>query len=388
MHPIQDGVESSTATSINIAAPPVPVACTECRSRHLRCDAEMPVCKRCQREERQCQYALSRRGYKGPRKRPRVESVINSVTDCDPNSNTEKSLTEQKTAAESDYSTNIATFTSATMPQMSQLLTPSTTTPSERTYDLGFNMQKLAEVTMPQSCFNAQTGIGEISRPSGLADNSPDNSPDDMIRSVALVEDHKRMTFKHSLGMYYRYFHDSHPILLPKKLLFSALFDQYPSYLKKVMQFISSHYEYLTSTETFGATIGHELSNETSRDGYMVQALLLFAIALHARDEQTRARQILRSAIEIALDLGMHREGYAVENSQGSRHLAESWRRTVWELYVVDGLLSFHMHEQHRLFNEDIEVLLPCDEVTESDLVVSPLTAFILKILNFPIPRK
>lgn len=146
------------------------------------------------------------------------------------------------------------------------------------------------------------------------------------------------------------------------------------------MQFIGSHYELPRPTETVCAAIGRELSHENARDGYMVQALLLYAVALHARDEQTRARQILGSAIEMALELGMHRKGLPVENSHGSRHLAESWRRTVWELYVVDGLLFFHMHERHRLFNEEIEVLLPCDEVTESDVEVSFWAAFIPKI--------
>lgn len=44
------------------------------------------------------------------------------------------------------------------------------------------------------------------------------------------------------------------------------------------------------------------------------------------------------------------------------------------------GCFPFHMHERHRLFNEEIEVLLPCDEVTESDLEVSFWAAFIPKL--------
>lgn len=376
MYPSQNGVENSTPTPINIPAPPAPVACTECRTRHVRCDAEVPVCTRCQREERQCQYIQSRRGYKGPRKRPRVESVTNSVTGCHPDRRTDNSSIEQTAAAMMDYPTNAGTVISATKPQVPQLLTPSTTTPSESMHDQSYYMQALAEVTLSPSYFDAQTLTGKIPGPNGLVDNFPD----ERIRSLSLVEDPKLIAFEHSLGVYYQYFHNGHPILLPKKLLDSALFEQYPSYLKKVMQFIGSHYELLTPTETVCAAIGRELSHENARDGYMVQALLLYAIALHARDEQTRARQILGSAIEMALELGMHREGFAAENSHGSRHLAESWRRTVWELYVVDGLLSFHMHEQHRLFNEEIEALLPCDEVTESDVEVSSFAAFIPKL--------
>lgn len=198
-------------------------------------------------------------------------------------------------------------------------------------------MQALAEVTLPPSYFDAQIVTEKTPGPNGLVDDFPD----ERIRSLSLVEDPKLIAFEHSLGLYYQYFHNGHSILLPKKLLVSVLFKQYPSYLKKVMQFIGSHYELPTPTETVCAAIGRELSHENARDGYMVQALLLYAIALHARDEQTRARQILGSAIEMARELGMHREGFPVENSHGSRHLAESWRRTVWELYVMDGLLSF-----------------------------------------------
>lgn len=277
--------------------------------------------------------------------------------------------------------TNADTLTSATKLQMPQLLTPSVTTPSEGMIGQGYYMQAPSEMTLPLSCFDAQTVIGKIPRPNGLVNNSPDNRS----QSLALVDDPKKIAFEHSLGVYYQYFHDGHPILLPKKFLFNTLFEKYPSYLKRVMQFIGSHYEFSISTETVCATIGHELSNDTARDGYMVQALLLYAIALHARDEQTRARQVLSSAIEIALELGMHQEGFAVHNSHGSQHLAESWRRTVWELYVVDGMLSFHMHERHRLFNEDIEALLPCDEIIESDIVVSSFTALIFKLSVFSI---
>lgn len=363
-HSLQDGAENSTPTS---AAPPVPVACTECRTRHLRCDAEMPICNRCQREERQCQYVLSRRGYKGPRKRPRVESVADSVTGCHPKVRTDSNSIKQINAAMMECPINAGTFDSATRSQMPQLLAPPAVTPSESTHGQGNYMQVFAEVALPLGCFDAQTVIGTVTGLDGVVDDAPG----DRSRSLALVEDPNKIAFEHSLGVYYRNFHESHPILLPKNFLFSALFEQYPFYLKKVMQFIGSHYESSISAETLCAAIGHELSNETARDGYMVQALLLYAIALYARDEQTRARQILSSAIEIALELGMHREGFAVNNSHGSRYLAESWRRTVWELYVVDVMFSFHMHEQHRLFNEDIEVLLPCDDVTDSDLVVS-----------------
>ena len=47
---------------------PVKLACTECRLRHLKCDARSPSCKRCVQEGLDCCYIKSRRGYKGHRK--------------------------------------------------------------------------------------------------------------------------------------------------------------------------------------------------------------------------------------------------------------------------------------------------------------------------------
>jgi hypothetical protein len=44
----------------------VAVACTACRSRHLKCDGQSP-CDRCTTELLSCSYVKSRRGWKGPR---------------------------------------------------------------------------------------------------------------------------------------------------------------------------------------------------------------------------------------------------------------------------------------------------------------------------------
>ncbi|KAF2964870.1 hypothetical protein GQX73_g8705 [Xylaria multiplex] len=40
----------------------VSVACLPCRNRHVRCDAQQPICIRCSSEGRTCQYVKSRRG--------------------------------------------------------------------------------------------------------------------------------------------------------------------------------------------------------------------------------------------------------------------------------------------------------------------------------------
>jgi hypothetical protein len=42
--------------------------CARCRSKHLKCDGAMP-CSRCREDSGECFYTMSRRGWKGPRKR-------------------------------------------------------------------------------------------------------------------------------------------------------------------------------------------------------------------------------------------------------------------------------------------------------------------------------
>lgn len=43
---------------------PSSLACVTCRRRHLKCDAQMPVCSRCQASHTECRYIQSRRGLR------------------------------------------------------------------------------------------------------------------------------------------------------------------------------------------------------------------------------------------------------------------------------------------------------------------------------------
>jgi hypothetical protein len=62
--------QTSDSTPTSRAA--VAVACTNCRSRHLKCDGQQP-CSRCLQEGlTECSYMKSRRGWKGPRKQDSV----------------------------------------------------------------------------------------------------------------------------------------------------------------------------------------------------------------------------------------------------------------------------------------------------------------------------
>lgn len=54
---------------------PVSTACEACRSRHQRCDGTMPICLRCNKGNRSCNYAPSRRGRSIAHLHPRKAQV-------------------------------------------------------------------------------------------------------------------------------------------------------------------------------------------------------------------------------------------------------------------------------------------------------------------------
>jgi len=99
------------------------------------------------------------------------------------------------------------------------------------------------------------------------------------------------------------------------------------------------------------------------QDGYRVQALLILAIGLDGYTFQEKALQILMDAQNLALDIGMNARDFASLNSNGSDVLEESWRRTWWELFVVDGMIAgVHQRSSFRLNEIVSDVALPCED--------------------------
>jgi hypothetical protein len=186
----------------------------------------------------------------------------------------------------------------------------------------------------------------------------------DMINpSLAPEYKYNNVASKRLLEVYYLHFHAAHPILLPVRHQTRQLIRNYPQYLVAVMQCIGSQYESMTLSEGYRKAVSHMLASQPKKDGYLVQAMLIFSVTLHAQDWQQQAKQMLSSAIELAVDLGMNRMNFASENSMGSPFLEESWRRTWWELYVLDGMLAaLHQQSSFKLNGIESDLLLPCED--------------------------
>ncbi|PWY77264.1 hypothetical protein BO94DRAFT_588599 [Aspergillus sclerotioniger CBS 115572] len=184
-------------------------------------------------------------------------------------------------------------------------------------------------------------------------------SPPEFISAVA---DSEPLAHDAMIQLYYHHFHRSHPILLPRRSLASPLCQQIPAYIPHIMRYIGSHYyPHPGFSDSFHTSAYTVLS--APNDGYKVQGLLLLAIIEHASGGEEKARKLLHEAIQLACRLGMNSTSFARAHSCGSPILEESWRRTYWELVVVEGIisaLSGAILPSQKWINNEMQ--LPCDE--------------------------
>ncbi|KAI4728570.1 hypothetical protein E4T49_03619 [Aureobasidium sp. EXF-10728] len=164
------------------------------------------------------------------------------------------------------------------------------------------------------------------------------------------------------VNLFYSNFFSAHPILVPACLYHGH---PYPEYLRQVVRFIGSHYSSSVSSDVLRMSI--DLSGPgsmTERNPAMVQARLLFAIALHARGEAMDAACMMQSAVGLAIDLNMNLRDFASAHGSNNPILEESLRRTWWELYCMDGYMAaLHKLPSFKSNTVRSDVLLPCEEM-------------------------
>lgn len=101
----------------------------------------------------------------------------------------------------------------------------------------------------------------------------------------------------------------------------------------------------------------------TAIDGFHIQACLLYAIALHSIGDQSRSLELLHRTIDRALGIDMHHKAFAIVHGRGQRHFEESWRRTWWEIYVMDHMFASINQSVPKLSTIQSTALLPCEEM-------------------------
>lgn len=290
------------------------LACVQCRSRHLRCDAGTPTCARCQQEGSQCTYMKSRRGARARVNAPQAHPE------------TQKTLPAALSSAHSPVA-----------PPRSQLP--------------GLQFEKAQSI--PNLVSDNSTNSSITSSPSG--DEHTTGS------SASLNQDCL-------LDLYYIYFHTSQPVVLPRQFIGQKVSENAPGIkaVLSVMRYIGSLYAPKVRSDPLEDQVKIALAeSESSPNGYEVQALVLYSTAVYWCNDIQRASELLDTATSKALALGMNTQSFATNFSGGDPVLAESWRRTWWQLYLTDAHIAATNHAiTFRTSQKGVPtaVELPCEE--------------------------
>ncbi|PTB35865.1 uncharacterized protein TrAFT101_010717 [Trichoderma asperellum] len=285
----------------------VAIACTTCRGQHLRCDAAIPICSRCHSLNKPCIYTDLRET------RRRRTGVQNSIL-------------ASKTNEITDMVESMAQAGQPNPTPNGPSLTPNqSSTPSS-----------------PQSISAASNSA---LHPTVFADND--------------------VLISRPIDGFYKFFFPSHPFILPRVNL-KQQFESNPNFsgqLFLMITFIGSLYIHDPQSSEYKTQAEESFDLALSPNGFTVQALLLLSLTLEWTGENERAAAVLERAKKMGLEIGMQHRDFASRHGRGETVLEESWRRTWWELFVVDAMFAGIRHlPTFTLWGIDNDVDIPCEE--------------------------
>ncbi|EPS45868.1 hypothetical protein H072_155 [Dactylellina haptotyla CBS 200.50] len=307
------------------AGKPSLLACWECRRKHVKCDASQPICSRCTKNSLNCTYVPSRRGYQGsvPRRRNRIPGSPAAQLLISPGPSTDLSPSASPSLAPQSPDIRI-----------SGAITPTSIPASSRAF---------VEIPGTRPVFRPNATPSQQSFSSSFAGTNPSFQDDEYL-----------------LGLFYSHFYPTHPFLVPQNCYKTQ---SYPVYLRLVVQLAGSQFAPRKSNDDLVDAVDAQLAAASGSSVYLVQSLLLFAIVLHARLDMAKAFIVLARACEMAINLGMNRYGFAAEYGNNDAVKEESYRRTWWELYVVDGYFAgLHRQTSFKCNLVELSASLPCSE--------------------------
>ena len=164
------------------------------------------------------------------------------------------------------------------------------------------------------------------------------------------------------ISAFYSFFWPSHPFLPPLTQLSEHLRLVEYTDLFHVVNYIGSLYSTADGSNLF-VVPPFQSSQQYPSNGFSVQSLMLLAIVFYMSGDSIRADRSLNKAADIALDIGLHRSEFALLNGGGVPSIEESWRRTWWELYVLDAMFAaLNQTSNMRLKDVELDVSLPNDD--------------------------
>ncbi|UKZ52817.1 hypothetical protein TrVGV298_006604 [Trichoderma virens] len=214
-----------------------------------------------------------------------------------------------------------------------------------------------------------------IDTPQGLTPERCDPTPPEPSRTY--IRDFEDDAL---LDLYYKNFHKLHPLVLPQRHLvrLSQEADTQPRLvpLVAVMRLIGHLYGSREWSFPLQDALKTCFSQASQRDPFMVQCRVLYSIALFWYGYKTEAKNEIGMAARLALDLEMFRCQFATEQGGRNPVLAESWRRTWWMLFIVNGYYIGTVGTlEFALIDVEATVELPCGEFEyESGEIPKPKT--------------
>jgi hypothetical protein len=298
----------------------VVLACIQCRSRHVKCDATQPACTRCEREGKECNYQKSRRGGLDKaalaRRRLRLEQEA------------ERFRQEQ----------------TQNQVQGDQHVTP----------NYGY-----VQCNESSSMNDLSIYEGSVNEPNIDAIQITEALP--FSGCLAFQVNNDRL-----LELYFENFWPSYPIVLPLHYLQQRRMKDNHGMeeLLSVLHYIGSIYAPWTSSEPYFQTVLQALNLATlAHNPFNVQALMLLAIARYHTNSKQEGQTRLNMAIAIALELRMNQRDFAQAYGEMDIVLEESWRRTYYMLNIADQHFAIISNLPiYTLANFPNMVDLPCDD--------------------------
>ena len=280
----------------------VGLACIQCRGRHIKCDADTPICNRCKRDGKECVYTKSRRGGLD-----------------------KAALTRRRLALQQTQESH----------------------------------QSIATIQPSQSSSGGEAN-----------EQSDETSTDYTTFPETITASSNQLMFSISserlLDLYYEFFHNAHPFILPQYFLVQRFQSDSRSLeaLLAVMQYIGAIYAPWTTSNLYKEKAETALFGSTlEKTGFHVQALLLYAISQHYNDQWSQSSKILDAAIHMALEMGMNLQEFATQYGEGNSVLEESWRRTYWMLFITDQHFAIVKSMPIFALRDTITTVeLPCEE--------------------------
>jgi hypothetical protein len=293
----------------------------------LKCDGQKP-CSRCVSSELECVYVASRRGYKGPRR----------GTAQNPNKRQAISPARTESVAANECSVfGIKTTSSSTSGAL---------------------------LESPTGDLYGTTSNSLFYKP--LSHDQPGGTLG-QYEGYALARTGPRTLEERCIEGFFRFFHGGHPFVLPRESLQPIAKGGTIEPLLAAMRWVGSlyipvdqesHRQHLKNTALRLAS-----DPQQTQDAFLLQAKMVLIVGLDGSTENEKARELLGEAERMVLQLGMNSRSFATLNGQSTPVIEESWRRTWWDLFVIDGMIAgVHRATNFLLFDVPADVSLPCEE--------------------------